>query len=94
MRLEHAVAIAVRAAGRPVDFSRLEQPTLAKARGAPLRGLIDGLDTPLGELLQASSYGRPLGVGIRGLKKVEMDDFAIRRTSWRTLPRQTHGTSP
>jgi hypothetical protein len=87
--LEHAVAIAVRASGRPIDFSRLEQPSLSMARGAPLRGLVDGLDTPLGKLLQSAMYGNSSGLGTRGLKKIEIDDFDVKRISWRTFPRKS-----
>ena len=81
--LEHVIALAVNANGPSVDFSRLEQPTIRGARGAKLRGEADGLDTPLGQLLQNAFYAE----GTRGdLERTVVDDYAIDRISWQTLP--------
>jgi hypothetical protein len=80
--LEQVVVIAVRARGAPVDFSRLEQPSIEKAKGAKLRGDEDGLDTPLGQMLQSAFYG---ATKHRGLERVDIDEFSIGRASWNTV---------
>jgi hypothetical protein len=81
--LEHVVVLAVKAAGPPVDFSRLEQPTIEKARGTKLRGGRDGLGSPLGQLLQQAFFAEG---GTRGLEKVAIDEYAADRFSWNTVP--------
>ncbi len=80
--VEHAVVLAVQA-DKPVDFSRFEQESLAKAKGVGLRGGSDGMDTPLGKLLQYAMYGED--TGIRGGERVVFDRYAVDRFHWHTL---------
>ena len=78
---EQLVLIAVRAGRDPVDFSCLEQPTLAKARAAH-RGA-SAMGSPLGRLLESAVYGSGKA---RGLGAGDLGDFTVRLLPWVTLP--------
>jgi hypothetical protein len=77
--LDRMVVIAVKSDGQPIDFSVLEQTTLAAGRGA-LRGAGDPtLDSPLGRLCQNALYGAG---GTRGLD-LKVSTHALSLISWR-----------
>lgn len=76
--LEHAVAIAVRAEGAPVDFTILEQPAIESA--ARTRGGDQRLASPLGRLLCRALYGEG---ATRGLVRTAVSDYTVRALSWR-----------
>lgn len=76
--LEHVVIIAVKSErATPMDFVSLAQPTIEGARGAArTRGFkgTQGLDSPLGKLLQKALYRE--GVVSRAKRK-ELDNFTF-----------------
>ena len=78
---EQLVMIAVRAGRDPVDFSCLEQATLAKARAAH-RGA-SAMGSPLGRLLESAVYGSGK---TRGLGAGDLGAFTVRLLPWVTLP--------
>ena len=87
--LEHLVVIAVKARAEdlPADFSFLAQETMPRARG--LKGVRGNeertIDSPLGRLFQNALYGEGT---TRGASSLDIDDYALRLLSWRTLARQ------
>ena len=86
--LENLVAIVVRGAGQPVDFSILAQPSLSAGR---TRGIDDSsLNTPLGELIRSSLDG---GVRTRGgIETSELRDYEVSVVSWSVEP--AHDAKP
>jgi hypothetical protein len=86
--LEHLVVIAVKAREEesPADFSFLAQETIPRARG--LKGVQGNeertIESPLGRLFQKALFGEG---GTRGASALDIDDYALRLLSWRTLPR-------
>ena len=87
--LEHLVMIAVPGEGQPVDFSALEQPTLAKARG---NGSSDrALDSPLGSLMRTALYGSG---GKRGLDADDFDRHSLALISWRVRDKPAKAANP
>ena len=83
--LEHLVVIAVRGQGQPVDFSLLEQPSLAEARREQQRstGGSHILDSPLGRLCQSALYGSG---GERGVNRRDTSHYGVDVMSWRIMP--------
>ena len=86
--LEHLVVIAVKARVEdlPADFSFLAQETMPRARGQKgVRGNEERtIDSPLGRLFQNALYGEG---ATRGASSLDIDDYALRLLSWRTLAR-------
>ena len=86
--LENLVVIAVKARVEdlPADFSFLAQETMPRARG--LKGVRGNeertIDSPLGRLFQNALYGEG---ATRGASSLDIDDYALRLLSWRTLAR-------
>jgi hypothetical protein len=82
---EHIVLIAVRSQpGRsPINFGFLEQEGLDRVRGTPGTGQI--LETPLGKLLETALLAEGQ---TRGMKRVAVDNHAIRRLTWRVAEAQ------
>ena len=74
--LEHIVVIGVEARGEPIDFSYLEQATIA-VRGESDRG-DGGMDSPLGQLLPYLHYP----VRRRGNTPLEMSNYGFDTFSW------------
>lgn len=83
--LEQLVTIAVKAGKERLDFSCLEQPTLATARGKA-RGE-KAMTSPLGRLLETAMYGEYEGeLEDRGMRKLDLDNYALHLLDWRTVP--------
>jgi hypothetical protein len=81
--LERFVLITVTAKGgeQPMDFSCLEQPSIAKARALDKQS---ALDSPLGKMFQNALYGRGKE------RHVTMDqgiDYSLKVLTWHTSPR-------
>jgi hypothetical protein len=75
------VAIAVRAASPPINFSVLAQPSLEATRSAP-RGAPSMLQT----LLTNAMFG---GGATRALaSSQQVSEYAVRLITWRAMPRQ------
>lgn len=87
--LEHLVVIAVKARAEDLsaDFSFLAQETMPRDRGQKgVRGNEERtIDSPLGRLFQNALYGEST---TRGASSLDIDDYALRLLSWRTLARQ------
>jgi hypothetical protein len=90
--LEHLVLIAVKAKPNEpyANFCFLGQETLARARGAEgMRGeKVRGLNSPLGQLLQAAGYGEGKTRGL-GFKEGEdsSSGYAFELLRWQVEPR-------
>lgn len=82
---EQLVAIAVRAEKVRQNFSCLEQPSLERVRGA------ESLSSPLGQLLQTALYGSG---ETRGLRRSQVDNYAIRLLPWMTVPAPSEQEAP
>ena len=78
---EYIVAIAVKAGKERIDFSCLEQPTLAMVRSN--QSGESAMDSSLGQLLKAAMYGERTG---QGIDSEALEDYAVHLLSWRTLP--------
>jgi len=72
---EQVVALGVRASRERVDFSCLEQPSLATTRG------VAALDSPLGQLLKTTIYGEG---ETRGMKRSSASSYASQLLTWET----------
>jgi hypothetical protein len=84
--LEHMVVIAVKGEGQPIDFTCLEQPTLARAEDVATRGAgRPAFGSPLGKLLRNALYA---GGTTRGLDMEEVDSQVLRLLSWSVPPQE------
>jgi hypothetical protein len=87
--LEHMLALAVRGEGPPIDFSCLQQRTLAQAQAAVTRGNArQVLGSPLGRLLRYALFASG---NTRGFEMDEVNDHALRLLSWRVAPEPVPG---
>jgi tetratricopeptide (TPR) repeat protein len=84
-RLEQILLIATEAKGPPVNFGFLTQPSLSAARRTIESSLSERIiDSSFGRLLQNALYAND---AIRGLDVKTLEQLALRRLSWQTIPR-------
>lgn len=81
--LEQLVTIAVKAEKDRVDFACLEQPSLDRVRDLMSERGTNPLDSPLGKLMQTALFGEGAH---RGMKKADVDNYALHLLDWRTMP--------
>ena len=81
---ENLVAVVVRgAAGQPVDFTALAQPTLEAARGAERTRGAGALATPLGRLLERAMFASG---STRSADREIVDEYRLDMVSWNVVP--------
>ncbi len=80
---EHVVVIAQKAQGQPVDFGWLGQDSIERVQAlSQTRSAFgNGLDSPLGLLLQSTMFA---GSNTRGMPMVDASNIVFRLLSWKT----------